>query len=61
MIPGDKLSHVTIVKVKNDKPTLIKHGDNCYRLDIAATEKEKKRHDLTVEQRRHRLKQMGRI
>ena len=52
---------VEILKVKNGKVTLISINDVCYRLDVAATEKEKKRHSLTIEERRKRLQQMGRI
>ena len=60
--PGDKISfNGEVLKVKNGSPTLILIDGVCYRKDVAATEKERNRHNLTVKQRTHRLRQMGRI
>lgn len=60
--PGVKIAVTAeVLKVKNEMPTLLLINGVCYRKDVAATEKEKNRHNLTVEQRTHRLRQMGRI
>lgn len=62
MRAGDKyFDRIENVKMKNGKPTIIKINDVCYRFDPAATEKEKKAKLLTIEQRRDRLRKMGRI
>ncbi|WP_404466559.1 hypothetical protein [Planococcus rifietoensis] len=60
--PGNKIAVTAeVLKVKNETPTLLLIDGVCYRKDVSATEKEKNRHNLTTEQRRHRLQQMGRL
>lgn len=60
--PGDKFNQtVEVLKTKNDKPTVIKVNDTVYRMDVAATEKEKKAKQLPIPAKRNRLRQMERI
>lgn len=60
--PGDIYNQkVQIIKMKNGKPTIIKVNDVCYRMDVAATEKENKAKKLPIPEKRKRLRQMKRI
>lgn len=60
--PGDKYNQVVeIIKMKSGKPTIIKVNDVCYRMDIAATEKENKAKKLPIPEKTKRLRQMERI
>ena len=52
---------VEIVKVKKGRATVINVNGNYYRLDLDTTEKEAKAQKLPDVDKRHRLKQMGRI
>lgn len=60
--PGDRYAdHIDVIKVKNGKPTVIKVDGLCYRFDVEATEKENRAQELSIIQKRHRLRNMGRI
>lgn len=52
---------VEIVKAKKDRVTVININGTYYRLDLDTTQKEEKAKKLPLVDKKHRLKQMGRI
>lgn len=57
MTPGERLQ-AEVLRVKNDKPSLVKIGDIVYRMDVAATEKERKAKALKPEEKMKRRLQV---
>lgn len=48
--PGIKIAVTAeVLRVKNEMPTLLLIDGVCYRKDVAATEKEKKKHQRLLE------------